>query len=1353
MNSILTAIAAFMILVLTALFTVPLLINWDDYRADFEVRLSEIMGSKVELDGRLNVRLLPAPFVSAENLRIGESGNSGKPVLEVKELTLWVAVPPLLKGVVEASTVTLDSPKLLLQFDKNGRPSFDVGKQAKHRPASKNKKAGKVSVQEAALSGFQLSPNLISLRNVKIKNGSLQLQSASRSNVRKGGSKKRAKVKDALRMRSFDMQNIDGVLSAVTLKGPFYFNGKYLTKDTPNFIRLAVGELTKTSALKKELKQAIFPVQGKVTTPKSDKQIEFDGQVGTKDGAWFAKGALKAELGRIGRQVPLSVKKKAPGSVKSDVPLKEDGSGKTAIKTGQLNEVGVKGDKVFFTSKLDVLSTQAQLTDILIRTGSLARPQTVRGKLEINWRDELALVGTANGQVIDLNSALSVLEGDGTTSLSSNSQLSSSLHVAPGAALSKLNDLLLNQAKFFERIDFTAKVAQIYLGQGDVRDFSLKVKGRDGRIRIEDLTGRMAGSSRLSVSGDFSEKEDRASFSGSLYLRGLQFQEFMRWAVPSYTGDQKFGRGKYMLSGTIVSEGESFYLNGLQGALGRSSLRGDLSYLKQGSDARGSELKLSLRSGPLRIEDVLGEEISLKDFETKFSDFFQSQKSKVSKDKAGSSLKTTIELAAQKVIFNDSVQNDVRFVWRDESAGSFVESLSGVSEQGLKLVYENGRTDATDVSDTTGKRDGEDKFFIEVLSEVALKELIGISGLDKTYQISNVVSENFYPLRFGVRREISSEYTHYRFDGQMGGSDTAFSVFIPLEGASSTEGVMTILGGMENPNGALLASKFLPFSIERREGYEKFGPAKVTFTASGTANKGFRGQVKLANEVMTASYEGQFSLKKTELTSDGEVLVSGKKASDVLAMFGLGHLAPHLVDRLVAGQSKDVTEKNEKQAFRARGKFSKVQNGFALSDLKIAIGETLVIGTGLFEEKDGQPRYRLALATERLDLQTLLGGLQRQTSNDGKRRGVQVANLEMRDNKSDGATHVLKSVWSNQPFSIGSTDKIKKTVSSDVEVSGLGDFSIRTGELQLSDRLSLSDAEVRWRVHPNHIEIVKIEGKSLGGIFKASGVLREQGEDYSLNGVLSLDKARLEEIGAAEEASIGTGEFSFNLSLSGAGSSPKALVSSLIGEGFLKLSDGALRQVNPVLLRQLAERFLQSENGDAEQLKDDLASVIETVKPLKFSSLDLGLQLLDGAVKLRQKDFGIRPGVIGLQAELKLVDLSWVGNWNIQPEQRKSIGNIPGVLRKIQGDFQSVAGFQSQLDVNEFERFLTLRHKERELRSLQKIKLEQEARRLAEERRQAEEELKRINEEKARLKKEQEKFDDLNRTDLPSLIE
>lgn len=1334
-----------MILVLTALFTVPLLINWDDYRSDFEVRLTEIMGTKVELDGGLNVRLLPAPFVRAENLRIGESGKGGKPVLEVKELTLWVAVPPLLKGVVEASTVSLDSPKLLLLFDKNGRPSFDVGSKGIQSKSKRAKVKQREVVQEAAISGFQLSPNLISLRNVKIKNGSLHLQSISQLKGKKRGAL-------TSKVRSFDMENIDGVLSAITLTGPFYFNGKYLSQDAPHFIRLAVGELAKASADKKTL-QSVFPVQGKVTTPKYDQQIEFDGQVGTKGGAWFAKGALKAGLGRFGTPLQTNIQKAQNEETQND-----DNSNKVEVtgakeaqkvsqKKNQIAGLNGTGDQVFLTSKLHVRSNEAKLTDILIRTGNLARPQTVRGNMQINWSDELTLTGMANGQVIDLNSALGggaltarVLGGG---KVAQGLPLASSLYVAPGVGLSKLNDLLLSQARFFERIDFSAKVAQIYLGYGDVRDFSLDVKGRGGRIRVDDLSGRMAGSTRLSVSGDFLEKDDGASFNGALYLRGLQFHEFLRWAVPSYKGDHKFGRGKYMLSGGIVSEGEALYLNGLQGVLGRSSLRGDLSYLKESkkSGQRPAEMRLSLRSGPLRIEDLVGEAIDLKDFEQEFAKVFNSQTPQTSKDNQGASIHSVIDLSAQKVIFNDSVQKDVRLVWRNEKGRSFVESLTGVSEQGLKLIYENGQADLSqkDIasSSTTSGKMRRDKFFIEVLNEAALKELMGISGLDKTYKISNVIGDGFYPLNFGVRRDISEDFTHYRFDGQMGGSDTAFSVSIPFEGADKRPGVMTILGGMEGADGAQLAAKFLPFSIKKRVDGNNLGASKVSFTASGTGKDGFQGQVKFSNKILSASYEGQFSLNETDITSDGEVLISSAKARDALSMFGLGNLGAA------------VSQSGDQQSLKAKAQFSKVQNGFALSDLKIALGDTQIVGTGLFEEKDGQPRYRLALATERLDFKNLLGALQKQSADFGGRGEVKVARLETNSNKSDGATHLLRSVWSNQKFALGSEGGTQTENGKDS--LGVGDFSIRASELLFSEKLSLADATVRWRVHPNFIEIVKIEGKSLGGVFKASGTLRERGEVYNLNGTVSLEKGQLEEIGAAEEANLGTGEFSFNLSLSGSGKTPEALVKSLIGEGFVKLSDGALRQVNPLVLSQVAERFLQSENGDAQQLKTDLALLGEQVKPLKFSSLDLGLRLLDGAVKVRQKDFGIRPGVIGLKGELNLVDLSWFGRWSIQPQPRKSIGKVPGVVRDVKGNFQTVAGFQSKLDVNEFERFLTLKHKERELRTLEKIRLEEEARRLAEERRRAEEELRRINEEKARLKAEQEKFDNLNRTELPPL--
>ena len=986
LNNVLTTIAAILILVLTALFTVPLLINWDDYRADFEVRLSEIVGSKVELDGRLNVRLLPTPFVSAENLRIGESGRSGKPVLEVKELTLWVAVPPLLKGVVEASRVTLEQPQLVLEFDKNGRPVFDDGKRANFK-----KRRKKATVQDAALSGFQLSPNLISLRNVLIKNGSVSLRAHSSHQGLRKGVKSSARAE---KMRSLNFGDIEGVLSAITLTGPFYFNGKYLeeleTVKRANFVRLSIGELTKASSTKQQPNQAIFPVQGKVRTPAIDRVVEFDGRVGAKGGAWFAKGAVKARLAGIG-----------PAAGGDD-------------KAASVSPKSLNDDTVHFTSKLHVVSHKVQFKDVLLRTGSVARPQTVKGQIEIDWKKELRLSGRADGQVIDLNRLL--------LATSSNVKAGQTF-VAPAVGLSHLNDLLLTHGNRFEIIDFDAKVSQLFLGEGDVRDFSLQVKGREGLIRIETLDGRMAGNSRLSVSGDFIQEGEQPLFKGALFLRGLQFQDFLRWAVPSYQGEHKLGRGKYMLSGDLFSKGDVIHISDLQARLAQSSLRGGLSFLKKTQNGQADELRVSLRSGPIRIEDLFGQEIGLNELEKEFSHFIKSNKLEFKEgdlnknsdgagDKQGSDpqLKTVLDLTAQKVTFKDSVQRDVRLVWRHDARGSYIESLAGVSETGLRLSYETGQTAVL----------GEDKFFVEVLNAKALNQLLNLAGFEEADQISQTVGDVFYPLQFGVRRELSKEHTHYRFDGQVGGSDTAFSVFIPLEGAARQAGELTVLGGMESDNGVLLASKFLPISIDRQVSRDRFGSAKVSFTASGTTEKGFRGQVNLSNKFMKATYDGQFSLKGSGFASDGEVFISGAKSRDVLSLFGFETFA------------------SDDGEFRARGQFSKVEGGFALSDLKIAAGERTMIGTGLFHNQDGQGTVRLALATEKLDLQTLVGALQQR---DSKLEGN---NLSLSNQEQGASLVVLKNVWSDVPFQIG--EAVEPAVENS-EASMIGDYSIKANAL------------------------------------------------------------------------------------------------------------------------------------------------------------------------------------------------------------------------------------------------------------------------------------------------------------------
>lgn len=1397
LNNILTAIAVFMVLVLSALFAVPMMINWDNYRGDFELRLSEILGSKVELDGSLNVRLLPSPFVSAQDIRIGESGVQGRPILDVKELTLWVSVPPLLKGIIEASTLTLDQPQLLLQFDEKGQPTFKTNRARKQRASEKAaaNSSGKQVFSEAALSGFSLSPNLISLKNVQITNGDVILQSSSK--LRGGDSE--AKIRRAV------FRQIDGILSAGTLNGPFYFNGKYTSEKTPQFLRLAIGV---------EEKDKTYPMNARVTNPVTDRRIEFDGSIGlpvdggNKSQGWFARGGVKAFLGQVGTQGSLGekktagVKKPALTSDQTITKQQSDQGSKSADGEGDVKSAPVGGNEFYLTAHLDLTSQTADLKNILVRGGSLAQPQTVRGNVKIDWKNELSLVGSADGQSIDLNQIFG-------TSLGA---VGKAPVVKPLDALVQLNELMLRNARQFEKIDFTASAALISVGSGDVRDFQLLVKSDGDVIHIDELSGRLPGSGRFTVSGNFETvkkgeeqvslselkgEKDRlvkvsSGFDGQLYLRGLQFNEFARWAMPSYSGDMSFGRGKFMFSGQVHSEGGEFDLTGLQGDVGQSSLRGAISYRRNDvgkvedqtvggkavegqakgakSDQAGARVasgmtKILLNAGRVNVEEFLGKPVALLGFDAALQEFFGGvSKSKEGRNGLGDVLSSdlVVELSAQKLIFDDGEQRDVRLVWRRDGAGERIVSLEGMSANGLRVRFDKGMDIEAGgtVGITGGEQADEDRYLIEASDAGAVQDLIKLSGLGASYELSNEVMDRFLPLRLAMRRQDSEDATQYRFDGVMGGSDAAFSVFVPKSENSEDgkkdnkdAGPVTLLGGMEANNGALLAAKFLPFGVGGQVIDGEFGPAKITFSASGNKDEGFEGQVHLANEFMTASYLGQFAFKGKQIASDGVLKFSGDNSDNVLSLFKLGYLA----DKKVAGAKP--------APFKAQCSFSQTATGFALSDLKIAIGERVIAGTGLFEEKAGEKRYRLALATEKLDFGAMISALQERERGEKAAGDEADSTGEIRRSgdhldeqagveQGDGTGRVVAELWSSKPFKVNYQAHVDdgglEAGAVGMEMA-LGEFTIRANELQISDQLSLGDALIQWRAHKDYIELLKVEGKALGGRFIGSGNLRQVAGKYSLDGVAELKDAQLEEVGAADEANVGAGAFSVNLALSGEGKNPRALISALVGQGFVKIDGGVLRQVKPALLGQVAENFMRSETGDEGQLKEEIEQITERAEPLKLGNVDIGLQLIDGVVKLRQGDFGIKPGEIGLKGELSLVDLNWEGDWTIQPSVKSLPQGVPFIHRRVRGDLTSPGSVVSDLEIGEFQRFLILKRQEKEVRNLERVRLEEQERRLAEQKRQAEEELRRLEAEKKRLLEEQRRLDDLQRSDLPLL--
>ena len=1248
MNNLLTFIGVTLVVILTALFAVPLMVNWDNYRTDFEQKFSEILGAKVELDGSLNVRFLPAPYVRAENLRIGDSGVKGKPLLEVKELTLWVAVPPLLKGIIEASTLTLDTPKVILPFDQKGRPKWQA-----ERYAAKSQQNG-AREERKIFAQLSLSPQLISLKAVKIKKGEVRI--LTQTSVKKKP------------VREVTFGAVDGVLAAKTLNGPFYFNGKYLAEKAPRFVQLVIGAKDKDET---------YPLKAKLTLADKGFKFQLNGKLSGIGGELpMAEGVLKANLGVLANETP----------VKQTLLPQKAALG----DTNAMPQLG--GDEITFKSKVKVTPRGMDLNEMLLKAGSLARPQSVSGKAKIQWSGPLALEANANARLIDLNLIL----GRGTP---------------PKIQPSEMVDILFkrvgSQASQFEKVDITARGEQIIVGEGELQKVKLTVSSSKGAVWIKDFSARLPGSSRASVKGVLQSVNASPLFKGDLLVRGLQFRKFLNWAVPETNSESDVGSGKFILAGRLKLNNRAATLSDIQGDVGGAHLRASLAYTKAdkgvanplGVVSKRGQVKLVVFADELDAAALLGKQVKIADI---IDEFNEVDTPEVAEKKAieDSKLRNVIiELAARRVLLEDASPSDVRFVWRGGAAGKGLELVEGRSNNGLKIQYQRGR----------GIASRQANYFIEANSKAALEDVFRWSRLNESFDVGMDATTRFLPLRLGLSLTKNSDTDHYRFDGIMGGSDVAFSLLVPRMSEGDTAPAVTILGGMERDDGAALLAQFLPGKFKLRVDETPVGPAKVTFSAHGDADRGFDGEIGILNETVSAKYQGNLKLENKVFAGDGMFVLEGEDSNAVLSLFGFGK-----------GEGTPAP-------IKAQARFEKLEAGLAINDLKIGIGDKRIFGTGrlLDQEVSQGADGKIALAMDELRLGTLLGMLLEQSQDEGAAK-----------------------LWSVRQF-VGNKNE-------NMFVQN-GHYSITARELIVSDHLSLANARLEWRSMDDRIEIIKIEGEALGGQFKASGELRQGVGAYALTSVVQIVGGRLAEVGAASEASLGEGQFDLTLNLTGSGNSPSSLVENLVGEGFIKVSDGVISQITPQYIRLVADQFMKEAQGADFKIGRVIAEKSEAGDNIKIGSRDFALQVINGQISMQINDLGVKPGRLGLSSKLKLSDLSFASDWTFEPGVSKKGGKLPAVYKRVRGSLNSPDPLSAKFDVADLERHLSLRRQEIELRELEiEQRQQEELRRKAREEAEraalsAEEaEKKRIRNE-VRKREQQRKNQDLNKTPLPPL--
>src|SRR5262245_6979134 len=118
MSNVVVTIAVFLITIIGALFAVPYFIDWNGYRGVFEEEATRLLGREVRVGGAVNLHLLPTPYFRLEKVRIADASvNLQEPFFRADNLTVKLAIPPMVRGVLEANEIELLRPVLRLALD------------------------------------------------------------------------------------------------------------------------------------------------------------------------------------------------------------------------------------------------------------------------------------------------------------------------------------------------------------------------------------------------------------------------------------------------------------------------------------------------------------------------------------------------------------------------------------------------------------------------------------------------------------------------------------------------------------------------------------------------------------------------------------------------------------------------------------------------------------------------------------------------------------------------------------------------------------------------------------------------------------------------------------------------------------------------------------------------------------------------------------------------------------------------------------------------------------------------------------------------------------------------------------
>lgn len=203
-------LGSLVVIVLFAALIAPYFIDWDEFTNEFETQASRVVGQEVKVGGKTNLRLLPLPYLSFEDLQVGKNSD-GSPLMTVEKFSFNAELLPFLSGQVRIVEMSMQAPKVNLQVEEDGTIAWT-------NPTE-----------------FLVNPEQVNIEKLNIKNGSILV------NGLVGG-------------RSLQVDNVHGDLSAQSIFGPWRIDADADVEGIASQIEISTGTFQNNGSMRLKMK-------------------------------------------------------------------------------------------------------------------------------------------------------------------------------------------------------------------------------------------------------------------------------------------------------------------------------------------------------------------------------------------------------------------------------------------------------------------------------------------------------------------------------------------------------------------------------------------------------------------------------------------------------------------------------------------------------------------------------------------------------------------------------------------------------------------------------------------------------------------------------------------------------------------------------------------------------------------------------------------------------------------------------------------------------------------------------------------------------------------------------------------